>query len=291
MADKKEKNVPLLKEWHVEKVVCSLECIKEHPYSREKQKNCILTLYPGKTEKSVFRGMVIPTLRKTGLILGYEGFIRVSANGRIAVESKKISEPLHLRAMQALILDIDIRKFGFIKELIDSESVEKIVSKEHFRKELAGKIVSPSYKQSVERVNHWLGMLKQVELLKEDRFGQMSLNLKAHKQANDDLGMTDTKSAKFEKYLIESCIELRRETGVIIDIADLREKVAIKLLNNDSEILTEYQFDEQLRYFLSTTDKYMISLGRPMGAEEKLFSFRDKYYRTLTMEFADGRQE
>jgi hypothetical protein len=287
----KENTIPLLKEYHIEKIVCALECFKEHPYRREKQKECILKLYPEKTEKSVFRGMVIPTLRKTGLILGYEGFIRISANGSVAVESKKMSGSFHQRTLQALTLDIDRRKFNFIEELANIGGFEKLVSEEHFKKMLASRIVSPSHKQSIERINHWLRILEQAGLIRRNLVGEISLDLQVCNQAKADLSITGIKVAKFEEYLIGSFLELRREVGVIIDIADLREKVAIKLLNKEKEILTENQFDELLRRTLIATDKYIISLGRPMGAEEKLFSFKGKYYRTMTIEVAGGRQE
>ena len=284
----KENIIPLLKEYHLEKIVRALSCIKEHPYSREKQKECILTLYQGKTEKSVFRGMIIPTLRKMGLILGYETFIRISANGSIAVESKKISELLHQRTLQVLILDLDRKKFRFVDEMINV-GFDKFTSEDDFKKMLAAKIVSPSYKQSIERVNHWLRILEQVGLLKENSIGELSLDVQVYEQANNDLSLTGAKITEFEKYLIESYQELRSKISVIIDIADLRERVAIKLLNNHKEILTESQFDERLREILVTNNKYIISLGRPMGAEEKLFLFKGKYYRTLTIKLAGGR--
>ena len=96
--------------------------------------------------------------------------------------------------------------------------------------------------------------------------------------------------SKFEKYLMESFLELRKEVGIIVDIADLRERVAMKLLDNEKEILTENQFDDRLREIPLATNEYIISLGRSMGAEEKLFSYKGKYYRTLSIEFAGGKQ-
>jgi hypothetical protein len=288
MGELKSKNIPLLKETHIDKIVRCLECIKDYPYNRERQKECILNIYPEKSEKSVFRGMVIPTLRKTGLILGFGSFIRISANGSLIVESKRKSEALHARTKQAMILDIDRRKIGFVQELFDLGSAGKSISGKRFRELLASEISSPSTKQSMERVDRWIRILKQVGLLTENEHEVISINMPIYKQATADLAANGLKLNTFTRYLLESCKELIKEVGAIVDIADLRERVAIKLLNNENEILTEYQFDERFREIPLATDKYFISLGRPMGAEEKLFFYNGKHYRTLIIQFVGG---
>lgn len=283
------KRIPLLKEYHIEKLVKCLVCMKENSYNRERQRDCILTLYPGKSEKSVFRGMVIPTLRKTGLIVGYENSIRVSANGSIAVESRKVSASLHKRTIQALLLDIDKSKFGFVGILLNSEGLRKSIMRKQFIEKRLSEIEGPSIKQKIERINHWLLMLNQVDLLVENDSGEIVLGDTTYQQAEADLRVSDVKASNFEKYLIDSHKELVKESGVIVDIANLRERVATKLLNNNKEILTEGQFDDLLRVIIPNTKNYIISLGRAMGAEEKLFEYNGKFYRTVTIESVGGR--
>ena len=90
----------------------------------------------------------------------------------------------------------------------------------------------------------------------------------------------------FKKCLFEAYFGLRKETAGIVDIADLRENVAVKLLRENKIILTENQFDEMLRKIPFATDSYIISFGRPMGAEEKLFKYKDNYFRTLSIHFS-----
>jgi hypothetical protein len=258
--------------------------MEKYPYNRERQRDCILTLFPGKTEKSVFRGMAIPTLRKTGLILGYDNSIRLSANGSLIAKSRRVSKFMHERVLQALILDIDKKKFNFVAELIAFQRADNFVSEKSFKEMLVSKVRGPSFRQKLERVSRWLLILKQVGLISNSASGNnISLNKSAYEQAGANLEITPVKNEKFETYLIESYAELRQKTGVIVDLADLREKVAIRLLNNDNEILTEGQFDELLRKFLSEASKYIVSLGRSMGAEEKLFVYNGKHYRTLTL--------
>jgi hypothetical protein len=289
MGELKSKNIPLLKETHIDNIVGCLECVKAYPYNREKQKECILKIYPEKSEKSVFRGMVIPTLRKTGLILGFEKFIRISANGSLLVASKRKSEALHARTKQALVLDIDRQKFGFVQKLRHFSSAGKSISGKQYKELLASEITSSSIKQSMERVDRWIRILKQVGLLTENKHEPISINMPIYKQALVDLTADDLKFSTFGRYLIESCKELIKEVGLIVDIADLRERVAIKLLDNASEILIENQFDELFKKIPLATDKYIISLGRPMGAEEKLLFYNSKHYRTLTIQFLGGQ--
>jgi hypothetical protein len=96
----------------------------------------------------------------------------------------------------------------------------------------------------------------------------------------------DNKSMEdFKKYLFKAYFELSKKTAGIIDIADLRENVALKLLRENKIILTENQFDEMLRKIPFATDDYIISFGRPMGAEEKLFERNGNYFRTLSIKF------
>lgn len=278
-----EREVPLLKENKIENIVKCLDCMEQHSFNRENQRDCILSIYPNKTEKSVFRGMVIPTLRKTGLILGFENSIRPSANGSIIVKSKKISDPLHNRVLRAVILEIDSKKFNFISELASFGKIGSFISEPKFKEKLASEICGFSYKQKLERISRWLRILKQSGLLVKDTSRNIALNRPDYEQAISDLKIDLVKTEKFEPYILESHSELR-QTEAIIDITDLRERVATKLLNTDREILTETQFDELMRRFISGTKKYVVSLGRAMGAEEKLFAYNGKYYRTLTIE-------
>src|SRR3990170_3238035 len=109
----KDKQLPLIKEERLEKIIEALKCIDNNPFNRDKQKECILKLYPGKSEKSVFRGMIIPSTRHLGLIVGFGHSIRTTCNGRLLVLG---NSPKSL-AMKAVILEIDKRHFNFIKAL------------------------------------------------------------------------------------------------------------------------------------------------------------------------------
>jgi len=279
------KKIPLIKEYRVEKLKNCLKYIDTYSFNRDKQKEFILSLYPDKKdkdpehkEKSVFRGMVIPSLRHLGLIVGYGDFLRTSANGKLIIESELTSKNLHQRVLRAVIYEIDQNIFQFIDVLKENDSINI----QNFLQLM--NINAPSEKQKKERISHWFSILKEVELI---NYNAKNIILNEHKynQILSDVDVDNKSMEDFKKYLFKAYFELSKKTAGIIDIADLRENVALKLLRENKIILTENQFDEMLRKIPFATDDYIISFGRPMGAEEKLFERNGNYFRTLSIKF------
>lgn len=279
-----KKKIPLIKEYRIDKIKSCLKCIDKYSFNRDKQKECILSLYPDKKgkdsehkEKSVFRGMVIPSLKHLGLIIGYGDFLRVSANGKLIIESELMSKNLHQCVLRAVIYEIDQNIFQFIDVFRDTDSI----SIQNFLQLM--NINAPSEKQKKERISHWFSILKEAKLI---NYNAQNITLNEHKynQILSDVDVDNKNMEDFKKYLFEVYFELSKETAGIVDIADLRENVAVKLLRENKIILTENQFDEMLRKIPFATDSYIISFGRPMGAEEKLFKYKDNYFRTLSIQ-------
>jgi len=281
--------IPLIKEYHLDRLKKCIECIDQNAFSRGKQRDCILGLYPdekGKSvehrEKSIFRGMVVPSLRYMGLIIGYGDFIRASANGKLLIENQNVDAELNRRISRAVIYEIDQSIFHFvdlIKNLL-KVTVENIIplSKETF-----------PYQQKRERIKKWLSILKQVELIASSSSGillndkeTISLNEQKLAQTLKDSDMTLKDREVFKEYFLESYAQLGRDSAGVVAITDLREMVSLKMLREQRVILTEGQFDGMFRNLPMETDSYMISLGRPMGADEKLFkSGKGDYFKTI----------
>ena len=276
----KKRKIPLIKENRLERLTEVLRIFNKFPYDREKQKEFILKLYPNKSEKSVFRGMVIPSLRYLGLILGYENFIRLSANGSIILEGEKKSGKEKLRIWRAIILELDSNKFGFLKKLKDKKSTNKKVLVENLLQTIEG----PAQKQIAERINRWLRILIDSKLvISEEK--DLILDKKRLGLTEEDLSVKNKKNA-FKSTLFEEYKTFPyKETAGIVDIADLRESVGKKYYNEFGKVLTEVQFDVLLKNTPLITDEYIISLGHTMGAEEKLFNYKEEYYRTISITF------
>ena len=283
---KERASIPLLKEHRVSKIIEALKCIDKSPYNREKQRQCILKLYPNKTEKSVFRGMIIPTLRYLGLIVGFGKAIRLSSNGRIIVEAEKKSTNRAIQVGRIVFLEIDKKTFGFVEELKNQK-----IAKKDLVDLISQRLEQMPRKRKEERINRWLRILEGCKLIKSKK-GLITLDKKNYEQAEKELNVK-SKHRSFRKILLEEYKSTPLyETAGIVDIPLLRQRVAVKYFDKNM-ILTESQFDELLGKLPLVTEDYVISLGQPMGAEEKLFHYRGNYYRTLSITFFEegGKHE
>lgn len=274
------KTLPVLKA-SIHKIFALLGCVHDHPFDRDGLREAVLNLYPGKDEKSVFRGMVIPTLRRLGLIIGYEQSIRLSANGTLIVTAFDNSEPQGLRVLQVVLLEIDQATAHFTEEL------EKIgsIAAEQFQNTQVPKIEAPSRNQSLERVRDWIAYLSYAGLvcIQDNHLQVNSNNLR---QAQADLEVTG-KHHFFKHYLFDGYKELvQRQSSVrSIDIEELREKVAVSVYKDTSATITKNQFDILLTRMSHIANEYTITFGRSMGPEENLFILGDKYYQTISICF------
>lgn len=279
--------VPLIKENRIEMLIKNMNCIDKHAFNREAQRECILSLYPNKSEKSVFRGMVIPSLRHLGFIVGYSDLIRLSANGKLLLDSKQQGNKEFNRVLRDVFLEIDRDKFKFIGEIKNLILKNNKLTQDHFMQIMSKKLKSPSQKQTEERIKKWLKILEQCGLLKKKK-DNISINIhlvyRNWEQAEKDLNW-QAKLSLFKKFLFEGYSFLSGKTAGVVDIVDLREYVTLSLYRKKKGVLTESRFDELLGLLPMVTDDRVISLGHPMGAEEKLFVYRGEYYRTLSITF------
>jgi len=278
--------VPLIKEYRIDKLKKCLECIDKYAFKRDKQKECILSLYPNKKgkslehrEKSIFRGMVIPSLRYLGLILGDADSIRASANGKLIIESQYIDKTLHQQVLRAVIYEMDKNVFHFIDIIKNSTFLKR----EQIISNLCDRINALSERQKRERVNKWLSILEQVELIACSS-QKMYINNENYYQTIKDVDVKLKNIEIFEKCFFDAYFNLSKAAAGVVDIVDLREKVSMKMLKQHKLILTENQFDDMLRQLLFQIDNYVISLGKPMGAREKLFEYKGNYFKTIIVD-------
>lgn len=275
----KKKVIPLIKEYRIQKLFKVMRCFEQYPFNRDGLRECILKLYQDKEEKSIFRGMVIPSLRHLGLILGYDEDLRLSANGNLIVIARKKSEEEGLRVFRAILTEIDDLDIKILKRI-----AKKNIDFDALKQSLIIEIEAPSEKQARERINHWVSMLLEAGLLMKEKKIEIASGILS--QVEKDLDIS-TKKDKFEKIFFEAyrSIFKKQENIPIVDMPDIRTAVAIAFYTRHNLIITEKQFDEMLRGVKFATDEYIISLGRAMGAEEKIFKHENNYYRTISIRF------
>jgi len=274
-------SMPLIKETRVDKLIASLKCIANNAFDRYQQRDCILQLYPGKSEKSVFRGMIVTSLRHMGLILGYEGALRISANARIIIESNCMESELKMACLRAVMYEIDQTKFNLIGKLTDSG----VTTQDLISLLASSQRLQPA--RMKERVLSWLSILNQVKLI-DNVLPKVIANKNNIDQTNHILDASRIDQNLFTSTLFEQYNRLGRNTAGIVDITDLRSEVSSIFLNRNSIILSENMFDIVLRSVPISTPSYLISFGRSMGAEEKLFRIQQNYYRTISINFFKG---
>jgi predicted transposase YbfD/YdcC len=268
--------LPLIKEYRTKNILGCLKCIDENQFNRNNQRKCILNVYPGKSEKSVFRGMVIPSLRDLGLIEGFATQIRLSANGKIILESKKINEELYKRCLATILLELDSQLFEVLSFLVKNGPQNKM-------KLISGldKLKEIKETRRKERVEKWLLLLKGADLVKEGI--EIKLNDANYLEALKDADYHNKNKNKFKELLFTAYNNLGKDSGDVVSILDLRKHVGLNFLTL-GKIVTEKQFDNLLTSIPHSTNKYIISFGSPMGGE-KLFKYMNSYYKTITIRF------
>jgi hypothetical protein len=170
--------------------------------------------------------------------------------------------------------------FGFIEELKKYQNT----TKRDLINLLSQKMKEISETQKNERINRWLNILEECRLVRFER-RLIKLDEENCKRAESELNLLPSLPS-FREILFKMYRSLPlNETAGMVDIPLLRQQVAISYYNKHNVILTESKFDKLLGNLPLVTDEYIVSLGQPMGAEEKLFHYKGNYYRTLSITF------
>jgi len=160
--------LPVLKAW--ERIFELLKCINDHPYDRNRFQEAVLELYPGKSPKSVFRGMAVPTLRSLGFIVGYADVIRISANGALIHAARQESKPEGLRALRVVLLEMD-NKIGILSYLENKPAIpiQVLIDDWTLKVDISDSRVAhkPEARNRAarERIRDWVNFLALAELL------------------------------------------------------------------------------------------------------------------------------
>lgn len=283
-------SIPVLKAW--DRVFDLLQSINTYPYDREGFENSILSLYPGKSTKSVFRGMAIPTLRSLGLILGYNDIIRISANGALIFGAYQISQEEGFRALRSIQYELDtsIGIINYVEELgsipfdkfleywIDLVEITK--GKSFLKQELRDRAAR-------ERIVDWVNFLIYSGLLYNSNLYLCIYTEKLMSTRNDTNPYEQDKGETFRELFFRCYKRIVSEQGGIntVEIELLRKELALRAYHQKRLLITEKQFDELLERLPKTTSEYTITFGRSMGADEKLFHFQNQFFQTIFIRF------
>lgn len=282
--------LPVLKAW--KRIFELLECINDHPYDRDGFQEAVLRLYEGKSPKSVFRGMSVPTLRRLGFIVGYADVIRISANGALVHTARQESKSEGLRALRAVLLEMD-DQIGLLSYLENKSAIpiQGLIDDWTPRVDISDSRVAHKPKArnraARERLLDWVNFLTFAELLYSS--GQnVRVDARRLTQTRNDVDAnTSEKRESFEKNLFKAYRRIVFEQLGIktVEIEHLRRELAVRAYEQSHLLITEKQFDVLLKGLPKASDEYTIAFGRSMGADEKLFFFQGKYYQTVSIRF------
>lgn len=286
--------LPVLKAWG--RIFELTECIYDHPYDREGFQEAVLRLYGGnKSSKSVFRGMAIPTLRNLGLIIGYGDDIRASANGSLLHLARNEKRADGYRVLRALLVEID-KSIGVLAYLTSKPTI----SLSEFLQEWQSRVTTTKVRKSTgtkdraahERLVDWISFLSFSEILyKSHEYMRIDDVVLAKTEEDLDTSIKEKKE-HFQSILFNSykkAVFVQKGIGTV-ELDDLRRETSLAMYKKHKVILTERQFDNLLSDLPKTSDHYVITLGRSMGADEKLYLFQGKYYQTMFVRFLNKEE-
>lgn len=284
--------IPVLKAWN--RVFELLAALDENPYNRFGFQDAVLNLYPGKSPKSVFRGMAVPTLRRLGLMVGYGDVIRISANGALINAASQMSPSEGLRTLRAILLEMDL-EIGMLvyidtmQMIHDKDLIEEWIPVIKISDSRIAESQDSQTKGARERLQDWLRFLIFAQLLISTG-DSIRIDGENLSQAKDDIEAREGgKRELFNHFFFSDYRMLVVEQRGIrtVEIESLRRKLAMSVYRQIGVLITEMQFDWLLAQLPMTSEEYTITFGRSMGADEKLFSYKGKFYQTLSIRSDD----
>jgi hypothetical protein len=274
---RKTTGVPVLKlpPDHLFDVVLAL---RDHEFDRDGFKDSVLALFPEKEEKSVFRGMAIPSLRTLGLLIGFEQETHLSSDGALVAEASisnsfPASEPIRL-----LLREIEFERN--LSAVWHKDDLTQEYIRQSYAKVEQGDTADIPKGDFTGRINRWLNYL--------EYFGIVSRSGEARHRTLPVLKAvpvySEAEMKSFAKAFRAAYRHLMRgEIGEsVIAIEDVRREVAIRLWKDKRVIVMRRDFDRLLTRSLEAgiTD---VHLHRSMGADEELFVFKDTSYQSVSI--------
>lgn len=285
-------DVPLIKETDLDLLLETLACFEEHPLDRERQRDCVLSHYNVKQgqdlafrDKSVFRGMVIPSLRYLGLIVGDGDYLRASSNGHLALTANRHSPTTRQQVIATLLYEIDGQSFHFLN-FISSRRDTVDAAKKALTLECSS---GPNLAQKRERVLSWLALLWQANLVVDT--GGFLLLSSLSREVQDNLVVDNNDVETWFKTGLFRAYDEAREANGVCDIVELRTSLAENELLGHARIVTRNRFDQLMQRFHFEGQGYILSFGSPISGGQELLEYRGQFYKTLIINRTKGAKD
>lgn len=249
----------------------AVAALHQNAFDRDGFRDAIMQLFPpGRGEKSVFRGMVVPTLRALGLLIGFEREIALSSNG-VVVYLGLERRPEDKGPLAVVLAELE-RARGLDEVWpvgpLSSKRAQELL--EQAEREMPGKVGDVGM-----RVRSWIAHLEFAGVVVRTRDGQLiRVGLRPRAIA----------SSKFRDALVDSYRRLTpRVVGeALVTIEDLRCMLAEIAYRETGAVVTQERFDRMLAHLVNNR-RLDIRLHRAMGADQGLFIRQGIPYRSLSL--------
>lgn len=265
------------------KYICqAVQILYHYGENRNELREHVLSMFNSTDQKSVFRGMYVPTMRALGLTLGFGQEIRCSSNGRLLFEAYSKRNDEGKRVLGKLLVEIDERNHAivyFLRERLVTEHksiVEFITSKD-----ISFGLTPLSSKVISERARKFLRYLAEGQVVKQHD-SQYALDEAGYQQAKADTDVV--KVPEFWNILL-SCYNSIKQMSVgfpSVPIYQLRDEVS-KQFYQRGIALTEQEFDLLIARLPRIQSDYIIKFSRPMMESEKLLHLGGEVYSGMAI--------
>ncbi len=242
--------------------------LRAHQFDRDGFRLAVMELFAAdKEEKSVFRGMAIPTLRALGLLLGFESELRLSSDGALvaAGEEARSKEPM-AQILREIELELELRAVWTSR----AQPMVAVVDELCRLDQAEGAIVA----ETRRRVGRWLSYLEFFEVVTRTNDKYRRLPTRRDMSLSAD---------EFGRRLVAAYRALSPKTigEPSVSIDDVARVVALRSLD-EGIVVTRRTFDELLGDCISR-GRVSVHLHRSMGAGQRLFRWHEGTYESLSI--------
>jgi len=265
------------------KYICkAVQILYHYGENRNELREHVLSMFDSTDEKSVFRGMYVPTMRALGLTFGFGQEIRCSSNGRLLFEAYSKSNDEGKRVLGKLLVEIDEDNYNIVGLLKDRLITEHKSIPELITSMGSSLGLSPlSNTVANESVRKFMRYLTESRVVKQDD-SQYVLDEAGYQQTKVDTDVIKVPEFWNILLLCYNSIKEMKAGFPSVPIYQLRSEVSRQFYQRGIA-LTEREFDFLIARLPRIRSDYIIKFSRPMMESEKLLHLGSEVYSGMAI--------
>ncbi|TRZ96955.1 MAG: hypothetical protein D4R82_00165 [Dehalococcoidia bacterium] len=265
------------------KYICAaMQILYHYGENRSELREHVLAMFNSTDEKSVFRGMYVPTMRALGLTMGFGQEIRCSSNGRLLFEAYSKSNNEGKRVLGKLLVEIDEDNYnivGFLKNRFVTEykSIVEFIT----QTDVSLGLIPLSDTVANERIRKFMRYLIEGRIVKQGN-SQYVLDEAGYQQTEVDTDVIKVSEFWNVLFTCYNSIKEMKAGFPSVPVYQLRNEVS-KQFYQRGIALTEKEFDSLINGLQLIQSDYIIKFSRPMMESEKLLHLGGEVYSGMAI--------